>query len=45
MDFISFQLTKFAKYVKKQKFKMNVAHKVNSVERVGDEVIVKADNK
>ena len=33
------------KVLKKQKFKMNVAHKVKSVERVGDEVIVKADNK
>ena len=33
------------KVLKKQKFKMNVSHKVKSVERVGDEVIVKADNK
>lgn len=33
------------KVLKKQKFKMNVAHKVKSVERVGDEVIVKGDNK
>ncbi|TYA67479.1 FAD-dependent oxidoreductase, partial [Seonamhaeicola marinus] len=29
----------------KQKFKINASHKVKSVERVGDEVIVKADNK
>ncbi|MDO5980998.1 dihydrolipoyl dehydrogenase [Flavivirga spongiicola] len=33
------------KVLKKQKFKMNASHKVKSVERVGDEVIVKADNK
>ncbi len=33
------------KVLKKQKFKMNVSHKVKSVERAGDEVIVKADNK
>ena len=33
------------KVFKKQKFKMNVSHKVKSVERKGDEVIVKADNK
>ncbi len=33
------------KVFKKAKFKMNVSHKVKSVERVGDEVIVKADNK
>ncbi|MCK0178454.1 dihydrolipoyl dehydrogenase [Flavobacteriaceae bacterium S0862] len=33
------------KVLKKQKFKINVSHKVKSVERVGDEVIVKADNK
>ncbi len=33
------------KVLKKQKFKMNTSHKVKSVERVGDEVIVKADNK
>ena len=33
------------KVLKKQKFSMNVSHKVKSVERVGDEVIVKADNK
>ncbi|NNK82129.1 MAG: dihydrolipoyl dehydrogenase [Flavobacteriaceae bacterium] len=33
------------KVLKKQKFKMNVSHKVKSVERVGDKVIVKADNK
>ncbi len=31
--------------LKKQKFKLNVSHKVKSVERVGDEVIVKADDK
>ena len=30
---------------KKQKFKINVSHKVNSVERKGDEVVVTADNK
>lgn len=33
------------KVLKKQKFKLNTSHKVKSVERVGDEVIVKADNK
>ena len=33
------------KVFKKAKFKMNVSHKVKSVERKGDEVIVKADNK
>jgi len=33
------------KVFKKAKFKMNLSHKVKSVERVGDEVIVKADNK
>ncbi len=33
------------KVFKKQKFKINVSHKVKSVERKGDEVIVKADNK
>ncbi|WP_452220852.1 dihydrolipoyl dehydrogenase [Lacinutrix salivirga] len=33
------------KVFKKAKFKMNMSHKVKSVERVGDEVIVKADNK
>ena len=33
------------KVFKKAKFKMNVSHKVKSVERIGDEVIVKADNK
>ncbi|MFV9551269.1 dihydrolipoyl dehydrogenase [Algibacter sp. PT7-4] len=33
------------KVLKKAKFKMQVSHKVKSVERVGDEVIVKADNK
>ncbi|MCF6295250.1 MAG: dihydrolipoyl dehydrogenase [Flavobacteriaceae bacterium] len=33
------------KVLKKQKFKINTSHKVTSVERVGDEVIVKADNK
>jgi dihydrolipoyl dehydrogenase len=33
------------KVLKKQKFKINASHKVTSVERVGDEVIVKADNK
>ncbi|MBD0832706.1 dihydrolipoyl dehydrogenase [Aestuariibaculum sediminum] len=33
------------KVLKKQKFKINTSHKVKSVERVGDEVIVKADNK
>lgn len=33
------------KVFKKVKFKMQVSHKVKSVERVGDEVIVKADNK
>jgi len=33
------------KVFKKAKFKINVSHKVKSVERVGDEVIVKADDK
>ncbi|WP_046744505.1 dihydrolipoyl dehydrogenase [Kordia zhangzhouensis] len=33
------------KVLKKQKFKINTSHKVKSVERVGDEVVVKADNK
>ena len=33
------------KVLKKQKFKINVSHKVKSVERDGDTVIVKADNK
>jgi len=33
------------KVLKKQKFKMNVSHKVTSVERSGDEVVVKATNK
>ncbi|WP_223034191.1 dihydrolipoyl dehydrogenase [Hanstruepera marina] len=33
------------KVFKKAKFTMNVSHKVKSVERVGDEVVVKADNK
>ncbi|TNJ43052.1 dihydrolipoyl dehydrogenase [Tamlana fucoidanivorans] len=33
------------KVFKKAKFTMNVSHKVKSVERIGDEVIVKADNK
>ncbi|WP_147676761.1 dihydrolipoyl dehydrogenase [Algibacter pacificus] len=33
------------KVLKKQKFKINASHKVKSVERVGDEIIVKADNK
>jgi dihydrolipoamide dehydrogenase len=33
------------KVFKKAKFKVNVSHKVKSVERKGDEVIVKADNK
>nr|WP_321224459.1 dihydrolipoyl dehydrogenase [uncultured Psychroserpens sp.] len=33
------------KVFKKAKFKMNVSHKVTSVERSGDEVIVKAENK
>jgi len=33
------------KVLKKQKFKINASHKVKSVERVGDEVFVKADNK
>lgn len=33
------------KVLKKQKFKINASHKVKAVERVGDEVIVKADNK
>jgi dihydrolipoamide dehydrogenase len=33
------------KVFKKAKFTMNVSHKVKSVERKGDEVIVKADNK
>lgn len=34
-----------AKVMKKQKVKFNLSHKVKSVERVGDEVIVKADDK
>ncbi|WP_298903871.1 dihydrolipoyl dehydrogenase [uncultured Psychroserpens sp.] len=33
------------KVFKKAKFKMNMSHKVKSVERDGDEVVVKADNK
>ncbi|GAA3569411.1 dihydrolipoyl dehydrogenase [Snuella lapsa] len=33
------------KVLKKQKFKINASHKVKSVERIGDEVVVKADNK
>ena len=33
------------KVFKKQKFKINASHKVKSVERIGDEVVVKADNK
>ncbi|MFK7747877.1 MAG: dihydrolipoyl dehydrogenase [Kordia sp.] len=33
------------KVLKKQKFKINTSHGVKSVARVGDEVIVKADNK
>src|SRR5690606_24753827 len=33
------------KVLKKQKFNINTSHKVKSVERKGDEVIVKADNK
>jgi len=33
------------KVLKKQKFKINASHKVKSVERKGDVVIVKADNK
>jgi dihydrolipoamide dehydrogenase len=33
------------KVFKKAKFTMNVSHKVKSVERKGDEIIVKADNK
>ena len=33
------------KVLKKQKFNINASHKVKSVERKGDEVIVKADNK
>ncbi|MBQ0768203.1 MAG: dihydrolipoyl dehydrogenase, partial [Bizionia sp.] len=33
------------KIFKKQKLKINTSHKVKSVERKGDEVIVKADNK
>lgn len=33
------------KVLKKQKFKINASHKVTSVERVGDKVIVKANNK
>jgi dihydrolipoamide dehydrogenase len=33
------------KVFKKAKFSVQVSHKVKSVERVGDEVIVKADNK
>ncbi|HLV39939.1 dihydrolipoyl dehydrogenase [Xanthomarina sp.] len=33
------------KVLKKQKFKINTSHKVKSVERKGNEIIVKADNK
>ena len=33
------------KVLKKQKFSINVSHKVKSVERNGDEVVVKADDK
>lgn len=33
------------KVMKKQKVKFNLSHKVKSVERKGDEVVVKADNK
>ena len=33
------------KVMKKQKVKFNLSHKVKSVERVGDEVVVKADDK
>ncbi|MFI0430739.1 dihydrolipoyl dehydrogenase [Mariniflexile sp. HMF6888] len=33
------------KVLKKQKFNINISHKVKSVERVGNEIIVKADNK
>lgn len=33
------------KVFKKSKFKMQMSHKVTAVERVGDEVIVKAENK
>ncbi|CAZ98742.1 dihydrolipoyl dehydrogenase [Zobellia galactanivorans] len=33
------------KVLKKQKVKLNVSHKVKSVERKGDEIIVKADDK
>ncbi len=33
------------KVFKKAKFKMQLSHKVKSVERIGDEVIIKADNK
>ena len=33
------------KVFKKQKFNINTSHKVKSVERIGDEVIVKADDK
>lgn len=33
------------KVFKKAKFKMNTSHKVKSVERVGDKIIVKADDK
>lgn len=33
------------KVFKKAKFSMQLSHKVKSVERVGDEVIIKADNK
>ncbi|NNC69873.1 MAG: dihydrolipoyl dehydrogenase [Flavobacteriaceae bacterium] len=33
------------KVFKKQKFKINTSHKVKSVERKGDEVLVKAENK
>src|SRR5210317_1883641 len=35
----------FTKVLKKQKFKINTSHKVKSVECIGDEVVVKADNK
>ena len=33
------------KVLKKQKFKINTSHKVKSVQCIGDEVVVKADNK
>lgn len=33
------------KVLKKQKFKINVSHKVKSVERIGDEIVVLADDK